>query len=155
MLFTLHYQKIVISIKSDFFFYIFIQLWLYCLVSCSVFHLGCFHGFTALQVYLRYSRCCSVSGGVNIWGERSSHTWHRYCGPLEKPFGGSHRHVDSHVNTQTHAWGEDTLAWAESHRHTWKKTKYVVSVQKNVCLCALFRRLTHQWPSSEANSLSN
>lgn len=107
--------------------------------TVKFFHAGCFHGFTALQVCLWCSRCCWLpccaarEGGCHgqYTRERTSHTWHRDCGPLENPFKRSHRpthahseHRDvhiSHINTQTHTRGEDTCGHKEAasfHMHT-------------------------------------
>lgn len=73
---------------------------------CDVFHAGCFHGFTALQVCLWCSRCCWLpccaarEGGCHgqYTRERTSHTWHCYCRPLENPL--------KHSPSLTHAHSE-------------------------------------------------
>lgn len=99
------------------------------------FHAWCFHGFITLQVCLWCSRCCWLpccvarEGGCHgqYTRERTSHTWHWYCRPLENQFKHSHgpthahsEHQDMHIshrNTQLHT-RRHMLIKQEKHIHT-------------------------------------
>lgn len=111
------------------------SLLLYSIVK--FFHAVRFHGFTALQVCLWCSRCCWLpccaarEGGCHgqYTRERTSHTWHWYCRPLENPFKHSHspdtrsqraprRAHKSHKYTHEEKTHVDTRTECFSHAHT-------------------------------------